>query len=283
MNKKIYLIIAVIIIAIGCDNTKKTYMVNGVIKNIMYDQKKIVVDHDSIPGFMMPMIMSFNVKLIKEIDNISIGDSVRFELIITENSSYATSFDILGHIENKFEEDDFWDDEEFSEKKIGEKISDVTLIRMDQTKISLSESNGKYRFISFIFTRCPIPNMCPALVIKNGALASHYSKSDDVELIMISFDYLHDTPEVLSDFYSLDVNRYANWSVYSSKNRVNDLFKIASELGCEFWGIEDNKIGHNLRSALIGPDLELLKIWEGEKWLVNDVRKEINSILKLQN
>ena len=283
MNKKIYFIITLIIIAPGCDNTKKTYMVNGVIKDIMYDQKRIVVDHDSIPGFMMPMIMPFNVKLKKEIENISRGDSVRFKLIITENSSYATSFDILGNIENKFKEDDFWDDEEFSEKKIGEKISDIILTRMDGTEISLYELNGKYRFISFIFTRCPIPNMCPALVIKNGALASHYSESDDIELIMISFDYLHDTPEILSEYYSSDVNRYANWSVYSSINRVNDLYKIASDLGCEFWGIEENKIGHNLRSALIGPNMELIKIWEGEKWLVNDVRKEINSIIKLQN
>ena len=67
-------------------------------------------------------------------------------------------------------EDDSFFDDEYSVKKIGQTLDNVTLLDLDSSLIQLSDSDGKYRFISFIFTRCPMPNMCPAVVIKNNII-----------------------------------------------------------------------------------------------------------------
>jgi len=265
---------------ISCSNTDKEYSVTGVVQDIKEDQSIIVIDHDSISGFMMPMVMPFNLEHKKDVLELSIGDSVKFKLVVTSSNNYATDFTILGRSEIVDDYDEFWDDE-YRKKQIGERLSDVSLLDINGDSISLSSLNGKFRFISFIFTRCPIPNMCPAVVIKNGVLANNFRDYNNLELIMVSFDYAYDSPIVLKDYYGDLISIYANWSIWSSAGDISDLYTLSSEIGCEFWGIEENNIGHNLRSALIGPNMELLKVWEGDEWLAKDVRKDIENYIKI--
>ena len=226
------------------------------------------------------MVMPFNLEHKKDVLELSIGDSVKFKLVVTSSNSYATDFTILGRSEIVDDYDEFWDDE-YRKKQIGERLSDVSLLDINGDSISLSSLNGKFRFISFIFTRCPIPNMCPAVVIKNGVLANNFRDYNNLELIMVSFDYAYDSPIVLKDYYGDLISIYANWSIWSSAGDISDLYTLSSEIGCEFWGIEENNIGHNLRSALIGPNMELLKVWEGDEWLAKDVRKDIENYIKI--
>ena len=266
---------------ISCSNTDKEYAVIGVIQDIKEDQNTIIIDHDSIPGFMMPMVMPFNFEHKKDVLGLSIGDSVKFKLVVTTDNSYACDFTVLGRSEIIDDYDEFWDEDEYRNKEIGERLSDVSLLDINGDSISLSSLNEQFRFISFIFTRCPIPNMCPAVVIKNGVLANNFRDYNNLELIMVSFDYAYDSPTVLKDYYGSLISSYQNWNVWSSVGGISDLYMLSSEIGCEFWGIEENNIGHNLRSALIGPNMELLKVWEGDEWLAKDVRKDIENYMEI--
>jgi len=277
--KKI-IIILIIFIGSSCSNSKEIYDVTGVVLEINLDDNKILVDHDSIPNFMMPMIMPFNVENKNVVKNLNKNDSVKFKFIITETSSYAMDFRIIGTRINDDDEDDFWEDDEYTKKEIGEKLSNITLLDINAKSTSLDDYSGKFVFISFIFTRCPVPNMCPAVVIKNGVIARNFKDNDNVKLVMVSFDYLYDTPEILKSFYSSSIEGFPNWNVLSSVGKVSDLYTLSSEIGCEYWGIEKNNIGHNLRSALIGPDKALLKIWEGDDWLAGSVSNEIKNYIK---
>ena len=266
---------------ISCSNTDKEYLVNGIIHDIKNDRNTIIIDHDSIPGFMMPMVMPFNFEHKQDVAGLSIGDSVKFSLVVTSSNSYASDFTVLGRSEIVDDYDEFWEDDKYRKKQIGERLSDVSLLDINGDSISLSSLNEKFRFISFIFTQCPIPNMCPAVVIKNGVLANNFRDYNNLELVMVSFDYIYDTPIILKDFYGSSIDSYENWSVWSSAGNIADLYTLSSEIGCEFWGIEENNIGHNLRSALIGPNMELLKVWEGDKWLAKDVRKDIENYMEI--
>ena len=179
MKTKIFIIL--IYIFIGCTKTDKEYVVNGVIHDIKIDEQIIIIDHDSIPGFMMSMIMPFNLKNKEDVEDLSSGDSVRFKLVVKPDDSYVTNFTILGRSILLDDQDDFWDDDEFKSLDIGERLTDIVLLDLNGDSVRISSLDGKFRFISFIFTRCPIPNMCPAVVIKNGVLASHFKKSKNLE------------------------------------------------------------------------------------------------------
>ena len=274
------IILLIILLVSSCSDSKKIYDVTGVVLDINLANKKVLVDHDSIPNFMMPMVMHFNIENKKVVKSLSKNDSVRFKFIITETSSYATDFNIIGRRINIDDNDDFWEDDEYSKKEIGEKLSNVTLLNINANATSLDDYSGKYVFLSFIFTRCPVPNMCPAVVIKNGVIARNFKDNENVKLVMVSFDYLYDTPQILKSFYGSSIEGFPNWDVLSSVEKVSDLYTLSSEIGCEYWGIEKNNIGHNLRSALIGPDKTLLKIWEGDDWLAGSVTNEIENYIK---
>ena len=277
---KKFIILLIILLVLSCSDSKKIYDVTGVVLDINLANKKVLVDHDSIPNFMMPMVMHFNIENKNVVKSLSKNDSVRFKFIITETSSYATDFNIIGRRIDIDDNDDFWEDDEYSKKEIGEKLSNVTLLNINANPTSLDDYSGKYVFLSFIFTRCPVPNMCPAVVIKNGVIARNFKDNDNVKLVMVSFDYLYDTPQILKSFYGSSIEGFPNWEVLSSVEKVSDLYTLSSEIGCEYWGIEKNNIGHNLRSALIGPDKTLLKIWEGDDWLAGSVTNEIENYIK---
>ena len=277
-NKIIYLFV---ILLCYCTKEHKTYNVNGVVISINESERSIIVDHDSIPGFMMPMVMPFNLKYIEAVKGINPNDSINFKFKITEDYSYAYDFVVVGKRSKEIDEDDFWDDDEYKKKEIGEEISNITLINLDGNPVELDQYRDKYVFVSFIFTRCPVPNMCPAVVIKNGVLARRFKEADKIKFIMISFDYVYDTPEILTSRYNDAISNFPNWTVWSSVGKISDLYTLSSEIGCEYWGIEKNNIGHNLRSALIGPGRKLLNTWEGDDWLASSVGKEIENYIEV--
>ena len=270
-----------ILIAFNCGTPEKVYPVKGTIYEIKPDSMLIIIDHDTIPNLMMPMVMPFDLIDLKEINGLTIGDSVHFEFVWADTITFARKFKIVGKGKlPEVEEEDFFEDEDYSERDKGEIIDDVTLLDLDSSLVRLSDSDGKYRFLSFIFTRCPMPNMCPAVVIKNDYLVKSFKDRNDINFIMVSFDYQYDTPSVLKDFYGSTISDHDNWKVLSSTGRIEDVYRLAKQSGCEFWGIEENNIGHTLRSVLIGPNREMLGSWPGDNWKAGNVKTAIELLIK---
>ena len=61
--------------------------------------------------------MPFNVKNIDALKGLSPNDSIHFKFTITDNSSYAHDFLIVGKRSIEIDEDGFWEDDEYKEKK----------------------------------------------------------------------------------------------------------------------------------------------------------------------
>ncbi len=269
----------ILFITISCGPNESKYFVKGVIKKIPDDSMKIIIAHDTIPNLMMPMVMPFNIKTKNIAKNLEIGDSVHFDFIWEQTNTYAKNFLVVGKSNKDFDDDGFFEDKQFSEREIGELIDDVSLLDLDSIEVKLSTSDGFYRFISFIFTRCPMPNMCPAVVSKNVHLANNF-KEKELQFLMISFDYLYDTPTVLQEFYGYLLEGTPNLNVLSSNEHVEDVYQLANQIGCSFWGVDENKIGHTLRSVLISPNRELLASWPGDDWSTVEVENVLRILMK---
>ena len=266
-------------LALDCGSNEKIYPVKGTIYDVIPDSLIITIAHDTIPDLMMPMVMPFRVLTQKELEDLSIGDSVHFDFIWADTVTYAKNFRIVGKGTLPEDDDGFFDDE-YSMKRIGQLLDNVTLLDLDSSRVQLSDSDGKYRFLSYIFTRCPMPNMCPAVVIKNDYFVKLFKDRENIEFIMVSFDYIYDTPSVLKEFYGLTVMGHNNWQVWSSTGRIDDVYRLAKQSGSNFWGIEKGKIGHTLRSVLIGPNREVLGSWPGDDWKAGDVKNAIELLMK---
>ena len=275
MNKTILIIISLFLI--HCSR-EKSYSVKGTIVDIRNDSNELLIHHDEIPGFMMAMTMPFKLADSTDINKYNIGDSLHFTLVMGEKSANASNLQFIskGTIPNK--DDSIWDDE-YSALDIGEIFSNAILLNLDSNITSLSESDGKFRLISYIFTRCPMPEMCPAVIVKNQYLAKIFLDTPEVEFQIISFDYLFDTPSMLKSNYKNVIESNINIKFYSSHKQINDIFKLAGESAVSFWGIDKNDIGHSLRSILIGPERRLLRAYEGINWRPEIVEQDIKNIL----
>jgi len=265
-------------LALDCGSNEKIYPVKGTIYDVIPDSLIITIAHDTIPDLMMPMVMPFRVLTQKELEDLSIGDSVHFDFIWADTVTYAKNFRVIG--KGTLPEDDGFFDDEYSVKRIGQLLDNVTLLDLDSSWVQLSDSDGRYRFLSYIFTRCPMPSMCPAVVIKNNYLAESFSDHENIDFIMVSFDYIYDTPTVLKDFYGSTILGHNNWKVWSSFGRIDDVYRLVKQSGGDFWGIEEGRIGHTLSSVLIGPDRVVLGLWQGDKWQSGQVKNAIELLME---
>ena len=258
-------------------NTSQNYKVTGVIKEIHNDKRKLLIDHEEIPGFMVKMVMFFNLHKSVNINKFSVNDSVNFDLIIKDKDSYTLNYNILG--KSKIEDEEFWDDgteSKYSLKEPGESIDNVTFLNTSGNPISLSDLESDFTLISFIFSKCPMPNMCPAAIVKNQYLASKFK---NINFLLISFDYLYDTPEVLENIYGNIETE--NMFFLSSYKHLNDIFSLSQQSGVAFWGVEENNIGHSMRTILIDKNLKLLKTFDGLDWKPSEAKKDIENLIRL--
>ena len=227
---------------------------------------------------MMAMTMPFKLADSLDINRYGVGDSLKFHLEMKEEKTYANNFQLLG--KGTLPETDNLLDDEYTPLEIGGIFNDATFLDMDSNRVSLSDSNGKFRFISYIFTRCPMPNMCPAVVAKNQYLAEMFAEISEIEFILISFDYIYDTPSVMKSIYSFQTQSYPNMKFYSSFGNINDIFMLTGQSFVSFWGVVANDIGHTLRSVLIDPERRLMKVFEGTDWRPEAAQRDIRNILK---
>ena len=122
--------------------------------------------------------------------------------------------------------------------------------------------------------------MCPAIVMKNRYLVQQFSNSRSIDFIMVSFDYKYDTPSVMDRYYGASTEEYDNWKVWSSSGRIDDIYRLVKQSGGDFWGVEQERIGHSLSSVLIGPEREVLGSWKGEDWNELQVKNAIKVFIK---
>ena len=261
----------------NCGSSDKIYEVKGTIHEINLDKNEVIISHDTIQGLMYPMIMPFTLTDINEMNSFKTGDSVQFDFLWGKKGTEAKNFKYIGigHIPVR---DQFFSDQ-YSKKAIGDTLDNVSLLDLDSNKISLSQYNGDYLFISYIFSRCPMPNLCPAIFMKNKILANEFIDNKKLKFILVSFDYKYDTPSTLKNLYGPSMEENTNLEIWSSTGCIGDIHQLVKQSGGDFWGVEKEKIGHKLVSILVGPKKEVLGFWNGDKWEVSKVSNSISMII----
>ena len=276
-------LLSLIILCFTSCKVNPNYEVTGVIINKDISNRILKIDHDKIEGFMEPMIMDLNVHNKVNMDKIEIMDSVSFNLIITEDSHYTINFKKLGARNANNDDEYLWEDDIYSAKQPGEKFNNVTFSKLNNTVYTLYESNKDFIIISYIFSRCPIPNMCPAVISKNQFLADSFKNNTNIEFLLISFDHIYDTPEVLSSIYNSIESNHPNITFLSSTNHYNDLILLTKQSNVSFAGVEENNIGHTMRTIILDKNKKLLKAYEGSDWKPSDFKKDLSNFIKFHN
>jgi protein SCO1/2 len=114
------------------------------------------------------------------------------------------------------------------------------------------------------------------------ALSADRKLSTRTHLLTVSFDTAYDTPEVLRSFGRAHVKdrgdgRFARWELATgSEEQVK---AIAGFFGLMFWG-EGGQITHSLRTAIIGPDGKVAKVYSDNLWTVEEAMREVAAVAR---
>jgi len=153
---------------------------------------------------------------------------------------------------------------------LGKEVPDFTLTNQDGKRIHFHQYHGKALLLTFIYTRCPLPDYCP-LMSRNFAQILRQVHGDtglsaNTRLLSVSIDPQYDKPAVLRA-YALDVagntSPFDQWEFASGT--PEQVRKVAEFFGLKFW-TDGGQIVHALVTALIGPDGKVAQLYRGNGW-----------------
>lgn len=88
------MILAVLLVACEGrrDEARVTYEVAGKVVRVEAARRSVVIDHETIPGFMEAMTMPFDVRDPAILDGLRKGEAVRFELVVQGTHAWISRF-----------------------------------------------------------------------------------------------------------------------------------------------------------------------------------------------
>ena len=285
-QKRLLLIMLVAVTAnLACHPRKsaneKRYAIKGKVIAVDKSDRTATISHEDIVGYMPAMTMPFKIKNDADLEMMKPGDQITGTLVVDDLSSWI---EITAIIEGGAPLTPTTIVP--GEPKPGDDIPDFGLVNQDGKRIHLAQYRGKALALTFVYTRCPQPDQC-TLMSNNFALIDQEVQKqpglyETTHLLTISFDADYDTPKVMRSYGASHTGRYsdetfAHWEFATGS--TDEVKGIAQFFGLRYFhdtASGNEQVIHSLRTAVIGPDGKLVKLYRGNEWkptdLVTDLR-----------
>jgi protein SCO1 len=252
----------------------------GTVVAVDVANRKLTIAHEDIPGLMPAMTMEF-VVLEKDavlLRNVSPGDRVTATLVVPDSRYWLEDLVI---VKKGTPDANAAPGPRPHEARPGDVMPDVALVDQDGRTFRLAGYRGKALALTFVFTRCPFPDFCP-LMMKNfaaveGTLHKDPALDAKTRLLTVSFDPHNDTPKVLRAFglpFQKSEPPFLHWSLATGEDGA--IRELAGALELEYVE-ESHSFTHNLRTAVIGPDGRLVRLFRGNDWTPDELVAELRT------
>jgi len=285
MNRFVFFVLVSIFLACinsGCGgpsatanspSNAKRYDFKGKVVAVDKANKRATIDHEAIPGFMEAMTMEFPIHEDWVWDELHPGAEIQAELVIDSSAKDPFWLEKIGIVAvadpNKPQPPI---NENFAQ--IGNPVPNFVLTNQDGKRISFKDFRGKAVAVTFIYARCPLPDFCIRMSTNFSDAAHKINDSPELKsqmaLLTISFDPENDTPAKLRSYglgyMGKDATELGVWQLATASD--TEIRKIADFFGLRY-EVDPNdktKINHSLRTAVIGPDGKVTKIFAGNNW-----------------
>ncbi len=271
----LWIFVPLFCLAAGCgraDNYPR-YQLKGLVVGKSAESGELTVEHGDIPGFMTAMTMPYKVKDTSGFLEVQTGDTITADVVVANSMSNYW----LEHLKivDSSKRGKIADASTPIAPDVGQTVPDVPLVNQDGKVIHLSQFKGKAVLVTFIYTRCPLPDFCPRISSHFAAIHQQLEKQPDVyaktHLLSISFDPDYDTPPVLKKYglaYLDDPGGFGQWDFASPATRDLPLLAQAFNL---YYSPDGNQIAHSMETVLISPDGKVKENWSDNEWRVDDV------------
>lgn len=256
------------------------YPLSGKIDALDIFDKELTIAHEDIPGYMPAMTMPFKLRPSagmlaryqeKRIEQLRRGDVITATLAVTATESWVENVRVV-----RYEAPPEMPVAVPKESKIGGQVIDVLFEDQDGKPLRFADYRGHVLALTFIYTRCPLPDFCPLIMKNFQQLDEAIEKDKDLRtnarLLSLSFDVEYDRPEVLNAFGSAFVKDrgqgpFARWKLATGTKDAID--RIGRFFGLVFFK-EDGQFAHSLVTVVLDKDGKVAREFSGNDWSVDE-------------
>jgi protein SCO1/2 len=258
--------------------SNQVFEVKGVIKELKPDGKTAEIRHEAITNYMPAMVMSFEAKEPKELVGLKAGDQVKFRMTVTEDDFWIDQIQKLtvgnpNQLPSKAGVFHFSRDLE--PLQVGDALPEYHFTNELGQAVSTGQFKGEAVGITFIFTRCPLPNFCPKMTSNFQDVQKKLQGMDNGprnwHLLTISFDPEFDSPEILKAYAERYKADPKHWNFLTGD--ISEISTISEQFGQMFWK-DEGALNHNLRTAVIDASGKVQKVFQGNNWTTEEMVAE---------
>ncbi|HEY0947801.1 MAG TPA: SCO family protein, partial [Opitutaceae bacterium] len=250
---------------------ERVFPVRGIVR-APYHDGAITIEHEEIPGFMPAMTMPFYADA-ADVRALAPGDRVEF-LFRVGVRSRATDFrkvDAAAPSEAPTAPVQTKAAAKGPRLRAGDTVPGFSLHDQDERALTGADLKGRHTIVTFVFTRCPVPEFCPLIGKKFQALQAALSKRDrpsEAQLLSISIDPEHDQAGVLRDYGKSLGADFSSWRFATGAPAEIEKLRRAFAIHTER---NQGVLDHTLATALIDPEGRVVDIWRGNRWKPEEI------------
>ena len=135
--------------------------------------------------------------------------------------------------------------------------------------------------VTFIYTSCPLPNYCFRLSNNFGQLSRRFAgrMGRDLVLLSITFDPVHDQPDVLARYAATWKADPKSWHFLTGS--LPDVRAVCRKLGLTFWQ-DEGLLTHALHTLVIDRHGRLAADFEGNEFTAEQLADFVSVMLARQ-
>ena len=261
---------------------EKRYELKGKVLVVEPDKHLVTVSHEDIKDYMPAMTMPFTVPSESDLKILAPDDQITATLVVDGSQAWLEDLIITRQSANPSAMPGV------VMAKEGDEVPNFTLRNQDNREIRIQNYRGKALLLTFIYTRCPVPEYC-TLMSNNfaqidRALGQDPALYEKTHLLSVSIDPAYDTPEVLRSYGAAHTERYQNetfahWEFAGGTSE--QVKEIAQYFGLTYFP-EKDQIIHGLRTVIVSPEGKVAKIYTGNDWRPEEVVEELKKSVSIR-
>lgn len=241
----------------------------------------LTLDHHEVPGYMKAMTMGFTVHDAWVFNVVHPGDTVQATLVV-DDDSYLENVSVT----EARGAADLSSTSPVHLPQSGETPPDFGFINQERRPIHLAQFRGEPLLLTFIYSRCPLPDYCVRMSNNFAAVAKILQSSNPaafakLQMLSITIDPEFDDPKVLRAYGkayagAVDPN-LKHWSFATASPA--EIRKAAEYFGLSYEQ-QSGQVVHNLRTALLDADGRISELYLGNQWKPADVAATLEHLQK---
>ena len=265
------IVIVALLVSSACARpAAREYELHGQVVAVDPARQEVTISHEDIPQFMPGMTMAFRVADRSLLNGRRPGDLVKATLVVRDTDAHLRTLERTGFAVVPDEPPSA----AVSMLAPGDAVADAAFVDTGGIARRFSDWRGHPVAVTFMYTRCPLPNFCP-LLDRHFKAAQDRLRSDPalsgVRLLSVSFDPRRDTPETLATHAARVQADRSIWQFVTGSPQ--DVHRFAGQFGVSVMGDnpDSEEIVHNMRTGIIDGRGRLAAILNGGDWSPDDL------------